>query len=313
VADRGCDHLARSATPQPRQPRARHPCLPPSGLARSVPARPGAAGRQGSPAGSHPCPLARAVSAARPRPQPHPSLVGGSLDQQRPGAQTPAGPRGPWGVVLSLAAGPAGAAAPVSPPAHGSPPWSGPAPPQPQELANHWQALTRRSEPLIAALYLTASLALPPTDPAVVVRVITARPAPRPRSPWRRPGWRSPYQGIAKRPEMAGKAIEFRVAMRPGQRRVLPDTAEGRLLNLIEMAKAGTASACSSPHQSQRGAPLPGREAAIQLSEDEAEGNGEKSLQGACACSAGKPFHGSPCATGADMKRGLIGVPIWPN
>jgi hypothetical protein len=121
------------------------------------------------------------------------------------------------------------------------------------------------------------------------------------------------YQGIAKRPEMEGKAIEFRVAMRPGQRRVLPDTAEGRLLNLIEMAKAGTASACSSPHQSQRGAPLPGREAAIQLSEDEAEGNGEKSLQGACACSAGKPFHGSPCATGADMKRGLIGVPIWPN
>ena len=46
------------------------------------------------------------------------------------------------------------------------------------------------------------------------------------------------YQGIAKRPEMKGKAIEFRVAMRPGQRRVLPETAEGRLLNLIEMAKA---------------------------------------------------------------------------
>ena len=46
------------------------------------------------------------------------------------------------------------------------------------------------------------------------------------------------YQGIGKRPEMAGKAIEFRVAMRPGQRRVLPDTTEGRLLNLIEMAKA---------------------------------------------------------------------------
>jgi IS5 family transposase len=46
------------------------------------------------------------------------------------------------------------------------------------------------------------------------------------------------YQGIGKRPEMAGKAIEFRVAMRPGKRRVLPDTAEGRLLNLIEMAKA---------------------------------------------------------------------------
>jgi IS5 family transposase len=36
----------------------------------------------------------------------------------------------------------------------------------------------------------------------------------------------------------ADKAIVFRVAMRPGQRRVLPDTTEGRLLNLIEMAKA---------------------------------------------------------------------------
>ncbi len=46
------------------------------------------------------------------------------------------------------------------------------------------------------------------------------------------------YQGMAKRPEMEGKAIEFRVAMRPGQRRVLPGTEEGRLLNLIEMAKA---------------------------------------------------------------------------
>ncbi len=37
---------------------------------------------------------------------------------------------------------------------------------------------------------------------------------------------------------MAGKAIECRVAMRPGKRRALPDTAEGRLLNLIEIAKA---------------------------------------------------------------------------
>ena len=33
------------------------------------------------------------------------------------------------------------------------------------------------------------------------------------------------YQGIGKRPDMEGKTIEFRVAMRPGQRRVLPDTA----------------------------------------------------------------------------------------
>jgi IS5 family transposase len=55
----------------------------------------------------------------------------------------------------------------------------------------------------------------------------------------------SGYQGIAKREEMKGKAIRFRVAMRPGKRRVLPDTPEGRLDDLIETALAGTASACS--------------------------------------------------------------------
>jgi transposase, IS5 family len=46
------------------------------------------------------------------------------------------------------------------------------------------------------------------------------------------------YQGIGKRPEMAGKSTEFRVAMRPGKRKALPDTPEGRLQNLVETAKA---------------------------------------------------------------------------
>jgi IS5 family transposase len=46
------------------------------------------------------------------------------------------------------------------------------------------------------------------------------------------------YQGIAKRSEMAGKPKLFRVAMRPGKRRVLPDSADGRLADLIETAKA---------------------------------------------------------------------------
>jgi transposase, IS5 family len=46
------------------------------------------------------------------------------------------------------------------------------------------------------------------------------------------------YHGIEKRPEMEGKTIGFRVAMRPGQRRALPDTPEGRLDDLIETAKA---------------------------------------------------------------------------
>jgi len=46
------------------------------------------------------------------------------------------------------------------------------------------------------------------------------------------------YQGIAKRPEIEGRATDFRVAKRPGKRRALPDTPEGRLQDLIETAKA---------------------------------------------------------------------------
>ena len=46
------------------------------------------------------------------------------------------------------------------------------------------------------------------------------------------------YQGIGKREEMQGRAIGFRVAMRPGKRRALPDTPDGRLDDLIETAKA---------------------------------------------------------------------------
>jgi IS5 family transposase len=46
------------------------------------------------------------------------------------------------------------------------------------------------------------------------------------------------YQGIAIRPEMVGRTPDFRVATRPGKRRVLPDTPEGRLADLVETAKA---------------------------------------------------------------------------
>jgi IS5 family transposase len=46
------------------------------------------------------------------------------------------------------------------------------------------------------------------------------------------------YQGLEKREEMQGRGIGFRIAMRPGKRRVLPDTPEGRLDDLIETAKA---------------------------------------------------------------------------
>ncbi len=46
------------------------------------------------------------------------------------------------------------------------------------------------------------------------------------------------YQGIKKRSEMEGQGIGFRVAMRSGKRRALPDTPEGRVDDLIETAKA---------------------------------------------------------------------------
>ena len=55
------------------------------------------------------------------------------------------------------------------------------------------------------------------------------------------------YQGIAKRPEMVGKTAEFRVAMRPGKRRLLPETPDGRLQDLIETAKAHIRSKVEHP------------------------------------------------------------------
>ena len=55
------------------------------------------------------------------------------------------------------------------------------------------------------------------------------------------------YQGIARRAEIAGTSAEFRVAMRPGKRRSLPDTPEGRLQDLIETAKAHIRSKVEHP------------------------------------------------------------------
>ena len=46
------------------------------------------------------------------------------------------------------------------------------------------------------------------------------------------------YQGIEKRAEVADKSTTFRVTMRPGKRRVLPDTPDGRFLDLVETALA---------------------------------------------------------------------------
>ena len=46
---------------------------------------------------------------------------------------------------------------------------------------------------------------------------------------------------------MAGKTTKFRMAMGPSKRRALPDTAEGRLQDLIETAKAHTRSKAKNP------------------------------------------------------------------
>ena len=48
----------------------------------------------------------------------------------------------------------------------------------------------------------------------------------------------SGHLGIEKREEFEYSHCQFRIAMRPGQRRALPDTAEGRLEDLFETAKA---------------------------------------------------------------------------
>ena len=55
------------------------------------------------------------------------------------------------------------------------------------------------------------------------------------------------HQGIAKRADMVGNAAEFRVAMRPGKRRALLDTPEGRLQDLIETVKAHIRSKVEHP------------------------------------------------------------------
>jgi IS5 family transposase len=46
------------------------------------------------------------------------------------------------------------------------------------------------------------------------------------------------YEGIAKRPEMAGKATELRVTMQPCKSRAVQNIPDGRLQDLIQTAKA---------------------------------------------------------------------------
>ncbi len=68
--------------------------------------------------------------------------------------------------------------------------------------------------------------------------------------------------------------------MRPGKRRVLPETSDGRLLDLIEKA--------------------------VWLPEDKAEGDGEKPLQGACDRRTNQSLPGSSSTTGPDIDKELV-------
>lgn len=55
------------------------------------------------------------------------------------------------------------------------------------------------------------------------------------------------YQGVDKREENKGRAVNWHVAMRPGKRRMLPDTPLGQLLEQTERAKASVRSKVEHP------------------------------------------------------------------
>jgi IS5 family transposase len=55
------------------------------------------------------------------------------------------------------------------------------------------------------------------------------------------------YSGISKRSEMPGKPTIFWLALCPGKRRVLPDNADGVLVDLIEKAKVHVAQGARIP------------------------------------------------------------------
>lgn len=55
------------------------------------------------------------------------------------------------------------------------------------------------------------------------------------------------YQGAEKREENQGRAVSWHVALRPGKRRALPDTPQGRFLDQLERVKAQIRSKVEHP------------------------------------------------------------------
>ena len=99
---------------------------------------------------------------------------------------------------------------------------------------------------------------------------------------------------------MTGKTTEFRVAMRPGKRRVLPDVTDGRLQDLIETAKAQIRSKGEHPFRvikQQFGF----RNTRL--------GPGQEPLQSQCGCRARESVHGAAPVAVSDVNKGLVCVP----
>ena len=93
------------------------------------------------------------------------------------------------------------------------------------------------------------------------------------------------YQAIEKRDLMQGRGIGFRVAIRPGKRRVLPSPQECRWMILSKPPKRISA---------HRRASVSGDQTAVRLSEDPTAGNAQEPLQSDCA---GRPFEPIRCTS----------------
>lgn len=100
--------------------------------------------------------------------------------------------------------------------------------------------------------------------------------------------------------------IGFRVAMRSGKSRVLPDTPDGRLDDLVETAIACKASACSGAYPRLRRASISGDQTAVRLSEDPTAGNAQEPLQSESAGRPLDPIHGTSQVALHFVIRGLV-------
>ncbi len=109
------------------------------------------------------------------------------------------------------------------------------------------------------------------------------------------------YQGVHKREENLGLAVEWRVAMRPGRRRMLePDSA----VALVEQAKASVRAKSLPPTPIGGGTSLPETEAAVRVLEGTLPGSGEEHGAVGLAVRAGQPVD---CSGSTEGTEGVVG------